>query len=126
MKCATCGHEMVTEVMAGYVYAESGLPNVTLSGVKVSRCPSCREEDVTIPAIEGLHRAIASVLVRKSAGLTGAEVRFLRKHLGLSGLDFASHMAVTPETVSLTANARTAPTAARKIPTPRPMFTSPL
>ena len=37
---------------------------------------------------------------RKEARLTGAEIRFLRKHLGWSGEDFAGVLSVRPETVS--------------------------
>jgi transcriptional regulator with XRE-family HTH domain len=39
-------------------------------------------------------------LVAKKARLSGAEIRFLRKVLGWSGVDFAEHMGTTAETVS--------------------------
>jgi DNA-binding transcriptional regulator YiaG len=56
--------------------------------------------EVAIPNIEGLHRQIAQSVTAKRGRLTGAEVRFLRKWLGLSGVDFAQHMGVSAETVS--------------------------
>ena len=60
----------------------------------------CGEIEVGIPGIEGLHRAIAEALIAKPARLAPEEVRFLRKHLGLSSADFAAHMGTTPEAVS--------------------------
>ena len=43
---------------------------------------------------------IALTLVRKPSGLTGTELRFLRKHLGYSGIDLAERLDVTPEHLS--------------------------
>src|SRR5262245_59210113 len=81
-------------------YKESGLPHITLVGVEVNRCRSCGEEEVGIPAIEQLHKTIATALIRKRVPLTPEEIRFLRKYLGLSGIDFAQRMGKAPETVS--------------------------
>jgi putative zinc finger/helix-turn-helix YgiT family protein len=99
MTCMQCGAEMRT-ARENFKYEASGLPNVTLVGVEVSRCPSCGEYEVAIPSIEGLHRALALAVVRKRARLTAQEIRFLRKSLGWSGADFAARMGVTPESVS--------------------------
>ena len=99
MICFHCGAEMKTK-RENYKYDASGLPGITLLGVEVSRCPKCGEHEVAIPAIEGLHRAIAHALARKEPRLTAAEIRFLRKWLGWSGVDFAAHMGVAAETVS--------------------------
>jgi putative zinc finger/helix-turn-helix YgiT family protein len=81
-------------------YTESGLPNVVLVGVEVRRCPKCGESMVAIPHIEELHRALAMTLIRQAGRFTPSEIRFLRKWLGWSGIDFANHMGVAPETVS--------------------------
>jgi putative zinc finger/helix-turn-helix YgiT family protein len=81
-------------------YDASGLPGVTLLGVEVRRCPKCGEYEVSIPNIEGLHRAIAFAVIRKRTRLTPAEIRYLRTSLGWSGADFARHMGVAAETVS--------------------------
>lgn len=43
---------------------------------------------------------MANVLIRKKTRLTGEEVRFLRKYLGLSSADFAHRIGVTQETIS--------------------------
>jgi putative zinc finger/helix-turn-helix YgiT family protein len=86
-------------------YGESGLP-VTLVGAKVSRCPKCGEFEVAIPRIDELNRAIAMEVIKKRARLTAAEVRFLRKYLNWSGVEFARHMGVTPGAVSRWENER--------------------
>jgi putative zinc finger/helix-turn-helix YgiT family protein len=99
MTCLQCGGEMTT-ARENFKYDAAGLPGITLVGVDVSRCPNCGEYEVSIPSIEGLHRSIAHALVYKRGRLTAAEIRFLRKSLGWSGVDFAAHMGVAPETVS--------------------------
>lgn len=99
MKCIECGNPMRTK-RENYLYRTCGLPNVTLCGVDVSRCSKCGEHEVAISHIEDLHRALALAVICKRSRLTPAEIRFLRKTLGYSGVDFASLMGVTPETVS--------------------------
>ena len=99
MKCSQCGHSMKT-ARENYLYRESGLPNVTLVGIEVSRCPHCGEHEAVIPKIEQLHRVIAAAVARKVPRLSSEEIRFLRKYLGWSGRGFAAHMGVTPETAS--------------------------
>jgi putative transcriptional regulator len=99
MKCPQCGHRMKTG-RENYLYKESGLPNVTLVGIEVSRCPSCGEHEAVIPRIEQLHRVIGTAIARKRPGLTPPEIRFLRKCLRWSGAEFAAHMGVSAETVS--------------------------
>ena len=99
MLCLNCGASMETHC-ENYHYTASGLPHVTLQQVEVSRCPNCGETEVAIPHIEALHRAIATALVVKRARLAPEEIRFLRKYLGWSGVDFAAYMGVAPETVS--------------------------
>jgi len=104
MKC-DCGATM-TSARENYSYTASGLPYVTLKGVEVRRCPECGEHEVVIPKIEQLHQCIALAIVLKKSRLMPAEVKFLRKHLGWSGADFARHMGVAPETVSRWENGR--------------------
>lgn len=98
--CRHCEKAALTKQTETYLYTESGLPNVTLVGVEVRRCPSCGHHEVVLPRIEELHRTIALAVIRKRSRLTGAEVRYLRKYLGWSGVDFAHHIGVDPSTVS--------------------------
>lgn len=99
MKCPVCGSRTSTN-RESFNYKASGLPNVTLVGVEIRRCRECGEYEVAIPAIEGLHKAIARALVEKPGRLDENEIRFLRKHLGFSGADLARVIDAAPETVS--------------------------
>ena len=100
MNCFECEKGKMSESSDAYRYYESGLPNVVLVGVTVYRCKDCGAEYVSIPDIEGLHRALAMVVITKDGRLTPAEVRFLRKSLGWSGADFARKFHVSPSAVS--------------------------
>lgn len=97
--CLQCGAAMRT-APENVKYDACGLPNVTLVGVEVSRCPSCGEYEIAIPRIEELHQVIATAIIEKPQRLTPPEIRYLRKYLGLSGVDFAARMGVDPATVS--------------------------
>ncbi|HEX4422524.1 MAG TPA: type II TA system antitoxin MqsA family protein [Kofleriaceae bacterium] len=94
-----CRHEMVSS-NENHRYTESGLSNVVLVGIEVRHCPHCGERMVSIPHIDELHRMIAMAVIRERSRLAPNEIRFLRKWLGWSGVDFAKHMGVAPETVS--------------------------
>jgi putative zinc finger/helix-turn-helix YgiT family protein len=99
MNCIECGNAMKTS-RENYRYTECGLKNVTLMGIEVRRCPHCGNYEISLPHIEELHRFLARKLIEKTTRFTGEEVRFLRKSLGLSGVDFARGIGVTEETVS--------------------------
>lgn len=51
----------------------------------MAECSKCGNSDVIIPRMAKIHCAIAQALVKSPARLTGDQLRFLRKHLGLSG-----------------------------------------
>src|SRR5207248_8367211 len=100
MKCPECGEAEMKVVHRDYAYVESGLPNVVLLGLEFRTCPKCGEEERVIPRLAQLHRLIAERVAGKEARLPGAEIGFLRKHLGWSGEDFAGVLDVRPEPVS--------------------------
>ena len=104
MKCPKCGGKLR---VTGHThrYVESGLSNVVLNGVQVRKCQECGEEEVAIPNITGLHRAIAALLVARKSALAAIELRFLRQFLGFSSKDFARTLGVAPETLSRWENA---------------------
>ncbi len=106
-RCRECGETMVVS-RENYRYEASGLPNVILRNVEVRRCKACGAFDVAIPRLSELHRSIAAAVIAKTSPLVPAEIKFLRKHLGWSGADFAAHMGTTPETVSRWENGRLA------------------
>lgn len=100
MKCDDCGKGVTTERNAVRRYEIGGLPHVELHGVEVTRCPACGREGTAIPRIGQLHRVLAEAFVTQRRMLAPVEIRFLRKHIGLSGADFAQRMGVARETVS--------------------------
>ncbi len=89
--CTNCGKPVVSERM-NYRYTESGIPNVVLQGVTVADCAACGNSDVSIPRMAMIHRAIARALTNSPARLTGPQLRFLRKHLGLSGDELSRYL----------------------------------
>lgn len=98
MRCTECRGKLTSE-RGDVNFDACGLP-VILHGVETRVCSSCGEREVVVPNIEGLHRFLAKHLIMKPRRLSGREIRFLRKYLGWSGVDFAENMGVTPETVS--------------------------
>lgn len=101
MQCSMCDnpHDLKVERIT-HRYHESGLDNVTLRGVAHARCPKCGEEYFEFGNINQLHDLISEALVLKKGALKPAEFRFLRKHMGLSGAEFARRLQITHETVS--------------------------
>lgn len=97
--CPGCGGALQSG-LENYKYTACALPNITLLNVEVSRCRGCGEEIASIPHIDALHHEIAFAIIKKYARLTPAEIRYLRKHLGLSGVSFAELMGVDATTVS--------------------------
>ncbi len=82
-----------------YHYTESGLQNVWLrNGFTLHETPYGK--GVAIHDVEGLHRAIGKSLAQKSH-LTGAELRFLRKELGLPQSGLAALVGTSEQNVSL-------------------------
>lgn len=107
MSCVECGSDEVTvERNVAIRYDMGGLHNVTLQGVEVRRCDACGEEAVKIPRIGQLHFVLANLIIGQPRLLVGDEIRFLRKHLGLSTRDFAHRMGVGRETVSRWENSK--------------------
>ena len=90
-ECTNCGHK-VTPELRDYRYTESGLSNVVLQGIEVADCPKCGNSDAIVPRMAKIHRAIAQALAESPARLTGEQLRFLRKHLGLSGDQLGSYL----------------------------------
>jgi putative zinc finger/helix-turn-helix YgiT family protein len=98
-QCSDCGSEALVE-RGTYRFRESGLDNVVLKGIEIIRCPACGNEEPIIPNLDGLLRIIAVALVTNRLPLTGAEVRYLRKYLGMSGDQFARILHTDKSTLS--------------------------
>ena len=79
-------------------YTECGLPNVYLrNGFERHETPY--GPATSIRDVEGLHRAIGLHLACDKSGLTGAEVRFLRKELDLPQSQLAALLGVSENSV---------------------------
>ena len=100
MTCDECDGKITIERNAVRRYEIGGVPHIELHGVEVSRCSSCGKETIAIPRLAQLHRVIAHRFVAQKRMLAPVEIRFLRKHVGFSGVEFAQRMGVTRETVS--------------------------
>ena len=98
MKCPDCGSKMIRARKA-YRYTESGLDNVLLRGVKYFKC-GCGETLVSIPQIAKLHELIGYEVIKKKSLLTGKEIRFLRKNMGLPAKKLAQYIGVDKATIS--------------------------
>jgi putative zinc finger/helix-turn-helix YgiT family protein len=85
--------------IAKYHYTESGLDNIYLAGVENYFC-SCGETSVSIPSIMDLHDLIGRGIVNKNTLLTGKEIKFLRKNIGMSGKIFAKTIGIDHATLS--------------------------
>ncbi|MGA2989289.1 MAG: helix-turn-helix domain-containing protein [Candidatus Korobacteraceae bacterium] len=94
-----CGGQ-VTAFRGDYLFLESGLDNVTLRGVKLLRCRKCGSLTPVLTKINELMRVIASAVVLKPSALTGKEIRYLRKYIGLTGEQFGKKLGLTKEHVS--------------------------
>ncbi len=86
-------------MIKGYRYTESGLTNVWLANGYTIR-KTKYGEGVSVSDVDGLHRALARALSNKPR-LTGTEVRFLRKEMGLSQRGLGELLGVTDQAVSL-------------------------
>ncbi len=104
MICPECGSE--ARVVRGmWKFQESGLRNVVLSGVEIISCKSCESDMPIIPNVNDLMSVLALALVSKPYKLTGKEVRYLRKHIGMTQDMFSRQVKVDKTTVSKWENA---------------------
>jgi len=82
-----------------YHYTESGLQNIWLENGYVIR-QTKYGKGVSIHDVDGLHRSIGKSLAMKPH-LTGCELRFIRKEMGLSQSAMAALLGTSEQNVSL-------------------------
>lgn len=92
-RCTACG-EPQSVVRTTTDYPESGLDNVQLVNVPVWQCPNDHRE-LQVPAADQLHALLTDMVLRKPAKLTGQEIRFLRKELGMTLHEFGGRLGMT-------------------------------
>lgn len=98
MKCHECG-QLMRKVKENYHFTECGLDYVYLSGIPIFKC-ACGATTAKIPNMKDLLNTIGEAIVNKPTRLTGFEVRYLRKNVGLSATAFARYLAIDPATLS--------------------------
>lgn len=86
--------------MDKYPYTESGLDHLMLLNIEERRCTTCDESAAAIPKLAPLHRAVGVTLSSKPSLLTGKEISFIRKLLGLSEEEFAVRLYASPQDVT--------------------------
>lgn len=91
--------EVQEKKMVQYRYTESGLDNVIIEGIDFL-VDDAGEECISIPNVNGLHRAIAHGIVRKHSGMTGRELRFLRSEMGMTQAQLAAMVHREPLAIS--------------------------
>ncbi len=109
MFCPRCGKVLETS-RGDYKYLESGLDNVIICNVEMIKC-DCGMESALIKGILALHEAIANCLLDKETHLTGKEIKFLRKEMGLKGKVFANLVGIDNATLSRWENNKSRPSA---------------
>ncbi len=100
--CEKCGGTLAVRIVPEFEHAAIGLPCVVLrNAVEDIYCAECGTRDsLRFPDIDGLMAAIAIARVKQNVKLAGANIRFLRKALGLNQQELAKLLAVRNETVS--------------------------
>jgi transcriptional regulator with XRE-family HTH domain len=110
MKCNYCKIEMEKRHASDehpYIYKQSGLNNLILTGISVYTCSACHSEAPVIPQVSRLYEVLAEGIIRQNRLLRGDEIRFLRKHAGLPAAKFARLIGVTAEHLSRVENGHT-------------------
>ena len=97
--------EKLATVEEPFHFVDSGLPNVYLVGIKYFVC-DCGSVVAEIPAVKQLMQLIARDIVESPFDLTGAELRFLRKRLGMKASEYARLLGFEPETLSRLENGK--------------------
>lgn len=99
VECNACG-AVANVVRGSYAFTECGLKNVILQGVEIIRCPHCGDEQVVIPHLDGLMRTLAFAVISQPYRLRGEDVRFLRKYLKMTQVEFASYLEIDKTNLS--------------------------
>ncbi len=99
MKCPMC-HENMVARQEPYHYEESGLDFIYLQGINIFYCEKCGECVVPIPDVDQLNQLICRRLISRNELLTGQEIRFLRKNIGVKAQKFAKLIGVDRSTLS--------------------------
>lgn len=95
MKTALCGNcgKTAQVVRRNYEFKEMGIP-VELQKIQAIECSHCGNVDPIIPNMDGLMTLVAIAVLCNPCKLCGAEVRFLRKYVNKSAVEFSRFLHV--------------------------------
>ena len=99
-RCKKCKGLMEKSIKSEHTEDLGGVVVKVLNAAQVYRCRSCDDEIVAIPDMDGLVRSVAIARALNPVRLAGAEVKYLRRVLDMTQVDFAKAMDLSPETVS--------------------------
>jgi DNA-binding transcriptional regulator YiaG len=99
MKCPTCKEEMGKKI-GKYQYRECGLDDVWLTDCDMYVCPKCHLRMPILPGVSQMKRGITRELVLAHGRLSGDEIVYLRKAIGLKAADLAETLNVNRVTLS--------------------------
>ncbi|MBK1663990.1 hypothetical protein CKO38_01905 [Rhodospirillum rubrum] len=98
--CPVCGGVVTVSRVDVYEDDLLGIPVTLRNAVERRRCAGCGEESVSYPNLDGLIAAVAMARALYPLELSGDDLRFLRKALGLSAKDFAEKLELDPASLS--------------------------
>jgi putative zinc finger/helix-turn-helix YgiT family protein len=96
-RCVKCGSDQIGESTAPDTFSIAG--QTFTADVPALRCAACDAVVFDVPALKEFERAAARELARHGPAV-GETFRFMRKALGMRGVDMAELLDVPPETLS--------------------------
>jgi len=106
--CTMCGGEHLTESKETRSLAIMGFPDVSISGLTVLTCDECGEGYREYPSDKAFLKHLARGLVGLKRSLSGKELAFLRKHLGIQSKEWAANVGAHHVTLSKWENEKAA------------------
>lgn len=97
--CSNCGQPAKKQRGDFPLIEQEGL-QVRLYDADLIVFDACGNVDPIIPRMNDLMRAISAAIISKPYRITGAETRFLRKYLGMTGEQFSRLLHVDKTTLS--------------------------
>jgi len=104
--CTTCGSGELVGRRGAFEYTQRGLSGIWLEDVRIALCLRCRAEALVVDDPRALERALVSVIIQLPGPLRGAEIRFLRSAMHLSGIELSRLVGVTASVLSRWENDR--------------------
>lgn len=100
--CSRCGTEL--RWRKGSAKKAQEVPGigfrVVASGVSTATCSACQTAHAAVGNVAAFRRTVVEGILSKPGALAPGEIRFIRKHLGLTGGQFAMLIGVSREHVS--------------------------